>query len=333
MKSILLRHIQAAVIAAVALIAPSVSQAAPATLKVSLDSAYVLMGKATPLHIELVADAASEGNLVIPSDSMCGGVEILRMLPADTSEVGSGRMQISREMLLQSFDSGMYVLKPILYIDGRDTVASQRLALKVVPAMVDSLTTIHDYADVRDVKRHLVDYLPDFLADYGLWIIAVIAVGLIGYFLARKYLRRDTAGVAAAAPPEPPYEAALRALNNLKARNLCEQGREKDYYTSLTDILRTYLQRRFGINAMEMTSSQIRSMLTTHEETRPSKQYVDRVLEIADFVKFAKMRPMPEDNIMAFNSALRFIEDTRPQPVDEEADSTSADTDASHNIK
>ena len=41
---------------------------------------------------------------------------------------------------------------------------------------------------------------------------------------------------------------------------------------------------------------------------------MSRVLEIADFVKFAKARPLPEDNAASFRAAMQFVEDTRPLP-------------------
>ncbi|MCM1522489.1 MAG: cell wall anchor protein [Muribaculaceae bacterium] len=290
------------------------SIAAPATLKVSLDSAHVLMGKATPLHIQLVADSDTKGQLVVPSDSMCGGVEILRKLTADTTEIGNNRIELNGDILLQSFDSGTYRLKPILFIDGQETISSNRLALKVVPVMVDSLTTINDYADVKDVKRHLVDYLPDFLADYGLWLLALATVLVGAWLILKRSLKKETPDEKPKTPSVPPYEAAKLALEQLRAQNLCEQGREKEYYTTLTDILRVYLSRRFGINAMEMTTSEIKSTLYANEATRPGKRYVDQVLEIADFVKFAKMRPLPDDNVKSFNSAMQFVESTKPLP-------------------
>lgn len=307
------------------LLLASAASAAPAMLKVSLDSAYLLMGKVTPLHIELVTDAKADGRLVVPKDTMCTGVEILRVFDADTSELGSGRIQINRDIMLQSFDSGMYRLNPVLYISGHDTVESGRPVLKVLPAMVDSLVTIHDYADVQDVNRRWVDYLPDFLKDYGLWLLALVVVlgTALWLILNRHKLKSVVKGPAP--KPVPPYEAAMQALEQLKGEHLCEQGREKDYYTILTEILRTYLQRRFGINAMEMTTDQIRRTLAENDGTRPGKRYVEQVLEIADFVKFAKMRPLPDDNVRAFNSARQFVEDTRPVPVADEADKESGD--------
>lgn len=309
------RHFSALLIMLAAALAAVPAGAAPqVSLSVSLDSVYVLMGKATPLHIKLVAPEDAKGNIVIPSDSMCGRVEILSMADADTASAGNGRVEITRELLLQSFDSGAYLLKPVLYIDGHDTVASKRLALKVVPAMVDSLANIHDFADVKDVRRKFVDYLPDFLVDYGLWILALAALAAAGWYAWKRYFSGRPVSEVRKAKPVPPYELAVRELNALRESRLCEQGREKEYYTRLTDILRSYLQGRFGIYAMEMTSSEIRRSLAATEGTKADRHLVDQVLEIADFVKFARLRPMPSDNVRAFNSAMQFVDNTKPAP-------------------
>lgn len=288
------------------------------SLKVSLDSAYLLMGRTTPLHIELTTNAASEGRLVIPKDSMCAYVEILRHLKSDTSEVSSGRIEVKQDIILQSFDSGVYRLNPILYVTGKDTIESNRLVLKVYPADVDSLETIHDYADISDIDRSFIDYLPDFIVDYGLWILGLIIVSAAAWYI--YYLAKKKKSIFASPQPKPlpPYEQAIIDLNKLNSEKLCENGQEKEFYTRLTDILRIYLQGRFGINAMEMTSTQIRQTIDANKETHFSRQYINQVLEIADFVKFAKVRPLPDDNVKAFRSALQFVEDTKPAPEPEE---------------
>lgn len=307
-------------------IASATTVSAQTSLKVSLDSAYLLMGKATPLHIELITASPADGQLLVPKDTLCDKVEILKALEADTSGIHNGRIQIDQQLLLQSFDSGTYVLNPIRYVQGNETIASNRLVLKVMPVPVDSLTTIHDYADVQDVDRRFTDYLPDFLVDYGLWILALIIVLGAGYYLYRRMSRKgvETKEKVIVIPP---YELAIQELDSLRSDKLCEQGREREFYTRLTDILRQYLQGRFGINAMEMTSTQIRHMLQSNEETRLSKRNMDQVLETADFVKFAKVRPLPEDNTRSFNSAIQFVEDTKPLPpaqADDDTDETPA---------
>lgn len=301
-----------------ALLASITVSAQNPTVKLSLDSAFLLMGRTTPLHLELVTPANPEGRLLIPKDSMYDKVEILKMLEADTTQLGNDRIEIKQDIVLQSFDSGVYRLNPIMYVIGNDTFRSNRLVLKVFPADVDSLETIHDYADVADIDRSFIDYLPDFIVDYGLWILAVIIVlGAGGYAF---YLLKRKKNPFAPAPekPVPPYEKAIGELNRLRGEKLCENGHEKEFYTRLTDILRVYLNGRFGINAMEMTSTQIRHMLNSNAEAKLSKQNMERVLETADFVKFAKVRPLPDDNIRAFNSAMQFVEDTKPKPEPEE---------------
>lgn len=314
------RHIRSVLLTFVLLTSSMSAFAGVPSLKVSLDSAFLLMGRTTPLHIELITDDNTDGQLIIPKDSLCDKVEILKYLNADTTGLGSGRREIRQNIVLQSFDSGVYRLKPILYVANGETIASNRLVLKVFPVDVDSLETIHDYADVADVDRSFIDYLPDFIVDYGLWILAVIIVLAIGGFVFYMMKKKKNPFAAPAPKPVPPYEKAIDELSRLRAEKLCEQGKEKEFYTRLTDILRIYLNGRFGINAMEMTSTQIRRVLEANEETRLSKENLERVLETADFVKFAKVRPLPDDNVRAFNSAMQFVEDTKPRPVIPETD-------------
>lgn len=304
----------AAVVALLVMLVSGVGSArgADVQLSVSLDSAYLLMGNATPLHVRLLAPADTRGHLLVPSDSMCGNVEILRGLTADTSSAGNGRMELNGDIIIQSFDSGVYLLKPILFVDGGETIASKRLPLKVLPVDVDSLSSINDFADAQDVDRKWFDYLPDLIVNHWLLILLIIVAVAASFFIWNRYFRRAEHKEVKPVKQISPYDKAIGALNSLKAQSLCEKGHEKEFYTCLTDILRDYLHGRFGINAMEMTSSQIRHAVNSNFEAKPSRQYVDRVLEIADFVKFAKMRPLPDDNIDAFNSALKFINDTKP---------------------
>ena len=110
----------------------------------------------------------------------------------------------------------------------------------------------------------------------------------------------------------PPYEEAMINLQNLKAAQLWQQGKEKEYFTGLTDILRVYIDRRFGINAVEMTSTQIIDTLKKNEETKAVNEQLEMILEVADIVKFAKVRPLADDNEVAFQRAVNFVEETRP---------------------
>lgn len=294
------------------------------TVKTSLDSAYIVMGRTTPLHVQIVQDRGTVGGFINLGDTLNRYVEVNTVYPADTSDIGSGREEILQEIIIQSFDSGLYTLPPLAYTVGNDTVRSNELVLKVIPVPVDTMTTVHDFAGVTVPHTRLWDYLPDFVADYW-WIylvLVVIALAIAAWIIWRRNHRRE-AIEAEQVPSLPPYELAVKQLNELKAEKLCENSREKEYYTRLTDILRVYLDTRFGINAMKMTSTQIMRSVRAHDTTKPSAALMKQILEIADFVKFAKVRPLPDDNVKSFNQAVQFVEDTKPEP---EPESDTQDT-------
>lgn len=293
------------------------SAAGDVTLKQSLDSAYLMMGRTTTLNIELLGNgSATDGSIVVSKNAYPKEVEVSLPGTGDTTVMDNNRYQIRRQITIQSFDSGVWQLPPVLYIERGETIASNALSLKVIPVPVDTLKDIHDYAGVHDTGSKWYDSLPDWLVDYGVGILLgllVIAGGVWAYF---RYFRKKKAegAVVKVVKKAPPYEEAVKQLNELRDEHLCENGMEREYYTRLTEILRTYLQERFGINAMEMTSSQILDELEKREETRMPRLIMNRILEMADYVKFAKVRPLPDDNINAWRSAMQFVEDTKPLP-------------------
>lgn len=304
-----------ALITLILLISPLVSLAnvGPISLKASLDSAHIIMGKQTSLHIEIVDNNGVNGVLpILNSDTIIAEIEVISKSQADTIDLENNRRQINQDIIIQSFDSGLYTIPPIQYIVGKDTFKANPLALKVIPVSVDSLQTIHSQADVIYPNSRWYDFLPDFITDYWGWILVVIIVILGAIFGLLLYKKKLPITLTPAKKEIPPYELAIQLLEKLRDEKLCERGQEKEFYTRLTDILRSYIDSRFGINAMEMTTTQIIESLNSNNETVDSKSYVEQVLEIADFVKFAKVRPLPDDNVKSYNWALQFVKETKP---------------------
>lgn len=289
------------------------SLAGPTTVTARLDSTTLLMGKTTPLHIEVVQDKGAVGFFPWENrDTINAFVEIAAKPKADTADLGNGRIQINRDLILQAFDSGMYAIKPIPYVVGRDTFNTPQLTIKVLPVKVDTLASIHDFAPVETVPFKLFDWVPDFIADYW-WIyliFIVLVAGALYYYLAwyKKGRKVSMPGRKRLSP----YDEAMLNLKRLKEDNLWQSGQEKAYFTGLTDILRTYIDRRFHINAVEMTSTQIVDTLKRNDETRAVNEQLSMILEIADIVKFANVRPLADDNELAYQRALNFVEATRP---------------------
>lgn len=295
---------------------------AKVTVTAKLDSVNLLMGSMTTLGLEVVQDKGKPGGFpmfrnVDPARGyvgICGdSIELRSSYKADTVELGSGRIQINYRVPLQAFDSGTYRLPQFVYVSESDSARSNALTLNVVPIKVTADDPIAGFAPVSEPEgKQFLDFVPDWLADFW-WIILIVILAAGAFIWAMRRYRKE--GTVLRKKPEPsPYETAMTDLRDLKARKLWEQGMEKEYFTRLTDILRVYLDRRFGINAMEMTSTEIVRSLRANETTRMSADRMRSVLEVADFVKFAKMRPLPDDNVKSYNAAVAFVEDTRPAP-------------------
>ena len=296
-------------------------------INAKMDSTLLLMGKKTAIHVEVVQDKGQKGFFVNEGvDTLNAFVEVSERLQADTTDLGNDRIQINRDIIVQSFDSGMHVIPAFKYVIGKDTFKSNELTLKVLPVKVDSLPNIHDLKPVAEPPFFFSDYLPEFLVKYWWLIILVlvlIAAGIYAYF---KWFKKGELPLRKKEKVIPPYDEAIMKLTQLKSEHLWEAGQEKEYFTRLTDILRNYIDRRFEINAMEMTSSQIIDVLRKNEETMPVNEQLSKILEMADFVKFAKMRPLPEDNEVAYQRALNFVNETKPVEVVPEDESAEGKT-------
>ena len=304
-----LRHI--ALSATLLLATLSTAWGGNVTFRAKLDSATLLMGKTTALHLEITQDKDARG--FFPGeqlDTLSAMVEIAERPAADTTDLGNNRIQINRDLIIQSFDSGMWVIKPIPYVVNGDTAYCNQLSLKVMPVDVSQMKDIEDIKPVEDVPFNLFDWLPDY---WWAWLLGLLLIAAAIW----AYLTFHKKGVNPLRPAKkrlPPYEEAMLSLQNLKAAQLWQQGKEKEYFTGLTDILRVYLDRRFGINAVEMTSSQIIDTLKKNEETKAVNEQMEMILEVADIVKFANARSLADDNEVAFQRAVNFVEATRPVP-------------------
>ena len=293
----------------------------PVSVKAEVDSTVVVMGDLNHVRVTVDMPASSPAQL-IDFPILTPGVEYIDYKGIDVvgsdsiSTLTDNRRTIKFDFTVQAFDPGTVTLPPfaVLTVPGADTAFSNVVTFKVLSVDVDSLETINPMASIVSAQNRWYDYIPNWLL-WAILAIAVVAAGIWAYFTFRKH--KETVELRRT-PPVPPYELAISRLNSLRSRNLAESGHEKEYYTELVDILRQYLQGRFGINAMEMTSTQIVKALRANPTTRMTADEMRSVLSIADFVKFAKVRPLPDDNIKAFSRASTFVEQTRPVPQPEE---------------
>ena len=303
------------------LLVPTVkSHAGNTIVSIKLDSAKVMMGKTVKMRINIVKDQGSAGIILGTDSATIGNIDIVKRDKSQTKTLDNNREEITQVITLQPFEPGEYDLPPIKYLVQGDTVLSNKVHLAVDSVKVDAKGEIKDYKPIVGVPFKLIDYIPNIIAKY--WWAWLLGLALLA-FLIFAYFKWYKKGINPFKPEKkrlPPYEEAILALNNLKSRQLWQNGQHKEYYSCLTDILRVYIERRFGINAVEMTTSEIMEQIKHNEEALQVKDQLSEVLEIADDVKFAKMQTLADDNEIAFQRTLNFVEQTKPAPVENQGE-------------
>lgn len=231
--------------------------------------------------------------------------------------IDGGRKRVRRSYVLEPFLSGDYTI-PAMTVKFRKhgeegeahELETEALTIRVtslLPEDVEDLE-INEVTEPVDLPRRKRPWL--FLSAAGLALLA--AGGAMTWCL-----RRRGRGVAEAVVM-PPHERAFEALEKLVAEDLVEQGRIKTFYQRLSEILRRYIEERFGLHAPEQTTEEFLEGLRSDEALNNRyRSLLADFLTQCDLVKFAEHQPGRDDIQKAFDSCKSFILGT--QPADGEA--------------
>ena len=288
--------------------------AAQVTINASIDSLQLYIGEQTKVKLEVSCPTESE--LVMPAFNdglLMPGIEIVGDVKVDTQYLNKKQqMLVSQEYMVTSFDSAFYYIPPFEVLVDSQSYSSNALALMVYHFPIDTtqVEAIYPIKDVVHVKLTFAD----------LWLLLLAIVLLAGIvvlvlYLVKRYnddkpiLKRVTI-----APKLPAHQVALKEMERIREEKSWQRDDVKQYYTELTDTLRTYMEERFGFNAMEMTSEEIIEQLNE----QPDKVWIGELrtlFQMSDLVKFAKYKPLINENDMNLITAIDFVNKTKLEEV------------------
>ena len=229
------------------------------------------------------------------------------------------------EYLISTFDVGEFEIPPLSigYTVGDDTTV-QVIKTEPIAITVQSLNP-DEAGDIRDIKFPLLpprDYRRLILYGALGFLLLLFIAGLI-YYLKRRREGKSLLPTRAQ-PPRPAHEVALEALAKLAQSDLLAAGQVKQYFSELSDILRQYIEQRFFIYAMEMTTSQLLDTMQKENIEAEYTNILQQILEVCDLVKFAKYIPEEEESSKTTELAFDFVNKTKlvvleePQTVAED---------------
>lgn len=289
------------------------SQGQNASAKASLDSTSILIGSQTRLELVASLPYGSKVNWPMFADTLTGHVEILRKSPLDTLSSDERQFTIRQNLLITSFDSGYYVIPPIRigYMLRGDT---NTYFTQTAPVSLSVNTVQTDQKqDIKPIKPPL--RAPVTFREIITWVLILLLIGAIAfgvYYFIKMREKKEPLIRLRLKPTIPPDEAALEAFETLRSKKLWQSGRVKEYYSEMTDIVREYMELRFSIRALEMTTDEIASAVRQAPVNAEARNKMLATLTLADLVKFAKEQPLPMENDASLNHCIEFVRETRP---------------------
>jgi hypothetical protein len=154
---------------------------------------------------------------------------------------------------------------------------------------------------------------PETFPNYWAWLVpAIVLLVVILAWLAWKLARRLRRLHEALPPPLPPWEEALGALDRLPWRDWLADGQFKRLYYALSEILKRYLERRYGFDAVEQTTTELLASMRAHK--LPMRDEISRFFARCDLVKYAKTVPPEDEAERALEQLRDFVLKTTPAP-------------------
>ncbi len=170
-------------------------------------------------------------------------------------------------------------------------------------------TDIRDVKELREIRGGF-PWLPVLLG-------ALVLAGLVAWLLWRRRARE-----MAAVPARPPHELAFEALARLRQTDFDDLEELRRYYFEISEVVRTYVERRFGLNATDLTTEeilpQLRGLFDAELEDR-----LRQFLVGTDGVRYAAQVPETREIEATYEAALSFVEATVPAPEETEAEDES----------
>ena len=274
-----------------------------------VDTKEIRIGEHAKLTLELSIDTGYDVELLVPK-KLADDIEVLDRQDYMTCDA-YGRDIYRSECTITSFLDAPQVIPPIFAKVNDDTTSYYtnplNLWVDTVPIDTTNLKNIKGLRPVWEARLTWEEYRDAVYLSFLIILLITLLVLIIIRIIRNKPIIR----IVRVKPPKPSHFTALQKIDEIKSDNtLRSEDSAKDYYTKLTDTLREYMHNRYKFNASDMTTGEIIENLLRFNDKEAIKE-VKEILEVADLVKFAKMRPSLNENDRNMLNAIEFVNATK----------------------
>ncbi len=258
----------------------------------------------TPFHV-LIDITSNKADSIFAPEIDTLDIFILKNIRSE-DEIVKDKKITRLDFTFQPFDTGEFTFPALEFAvqtaDSLVVLHTSEFQLNIETVLTDSSQTIHDIADPLKVNLGFWDYFFPLIA-------IVLLVFIIRMLL--KLLRKKTeeSPVSQIIDDRPPYLIALELLHNLKKEKLLQKGDFLNLHFRLSFILRLFIELNYHINAVEMTTSEIRFYLQI--DLKEKSKLLDFLI-FADKIKFAKFIPEIKDSENELKWLEKYLRSFKP---------------------
>lgn len=283
----------------------------PFTLMIKTDRKKISVAERINFNITVEHD--ENFTVEIPSfHDKLGDFSIVRYTVSEPKLTASNTVVITHSVLLEPFLAGEYVIPSfkVLYWQKSDKEPVKQ-ELETEPLTITVRSLLYGKADKPELNE--IKGPVDLPLRPNWFLIVAVFLLFIGIIVAFIFIHRKKREEASAIPSIPPHEIALKELEALLKEDLITQGFIKLFYQRISDIVRNYIEERFGLHAPERTTEEfleeLRSSEMLQQQYRP---LLEKFLTHCDMVKFAKYHPSEDEILATIDSARNFLLKTSP---------------------
>ncbi|MDQ7822916.1 MAG: hypothetical protein RDV48_09000 [Candidatus Eremiobacteraeota bacterium] len=291
--------------------APSEDQV---TAKLSVDRNVIKIGDLINLNLEVTTPP--EYTVEEPGPEQFLGDFEIRNTKKPVKNDHEGKIVTIYQFEIATFSTGKKILGPIpvrYSLSPQDRTGREVLSNKLEITIESVLPKDQKNLDIKDIK-------PPIQVDYPRWYYLLGAlltiIALLAIYLIVRAIRRRKESLAAERYRSP-EEIAEEKLRTLRESALLREGRIKEYYSALSEILREYIENRYDVAALDRTTSELYRELKETRLTATSLNDIRTLLSQCDMVKFAKYIPEEPRFGEDFQVTEKILSAIRPPEVAE----------------
>jgi hypothetical protein len=286
----------------------------PVAVAIDIDKKEISIADQLNLTISVTAEEDYEVQLPRFGDKL----EQFGIVDYQTSQpelIADNKLRTKRSYVLEPFLSGEYTIPP----------------MKIVFKEKDIEDVKEHELETEEIKINVTSLLPEKVADLKIheirppvelphpkrgwiWAVSILSVVVITSVVSLLIWLRNRRQTEEIAVSILAHELAYDQLEALIAEDLIAKGEVKLFFSKVSDILRHYIENRFGLHAPEQTTEEFMEEVKTSDYLSANyRPLLQKFLRYCDLVKFAEHQPAREDIQNTFDSCKAFIEQTQEE--------------------